>query len=113
MTIRNRIIITIAMIVVTIALALISADSAQYSNPITIENGKAMIATSNGTVVYSDVEYITGYAVSVKPSAILTSADSTPSALPNTSSAHGVYTCDNVSNGTHFTVTNDTPCAER
>ncbi len=98
---------TTILIALTILIAVIASESVQYSNPITIENGVTYVTTDQGDQVYSDVEYITGHVVSVKPVAINT-LDSTPVALPNTSAPNGAHTCDMGK----FTVTTDQNCAE-
>ena len=112
-TMRNRsiAIVTILIAILTIAIAIIASDNAQYSNPITIEHGKAMIATTNGVVAYSDVEYISGKIVSVKPSAIaVTPSANVPAELPHAGIAHGDYTCTMSNHGVTFTVTQTTEC---
>ncbi len=109
----NIILTSIVIAVVTILIAFVVADNAQYSNPIHVVNGVAHITTDRGDVVYSDVEYIAGNVLSVKPSAIL-SITVTPSALPSTSAPSGIYTCAMVdSHGNAFDVTSNTPCNDR
>jgi hypothetical protein len=98
-------IVTILIVVLTIAIALIVADQSQYSNPIHTIDGVTLITTDQGDQVYQSVEYIKGNVMSVKPSAIST-IETTPASLPNTSAPHGTHTCDM---GT-YQVTTDQSC---
>ena len=95
--------VLVVVIVVTLAIAWLTADYAQYSNPITTVNGVAMVTTDRGDQVYADVEYISGKLVSVKPIAI---AAVIPATLPYAGVAHGDYTC--VVSGVEVTQTS--PC---
>lgn len=98
----------IIMSIVVVLVAFIAAESAQYSNPVTVQsNGIATVETSNGTQVYNDVEYVTGTFHSFKAEAIMP-IDNNPITLPNTSAPHGTHTCNM---GT-FTVTTDQDCSE-
>lgn len=103
-------IITIAIIILTIAIALIAAENAQYTQPITVKNGVAMVDMGDHSVALDTVNEndqtipsmkITGY------NAPKTN-DSTPAELPNTSAPHGTHTCDMGS----FTVTTDQACED-
>jgi|SRR5215216_2444843 len=112
---RNRTIaiIAIALSIAVILIALIASESAQYTNPIHVENGVTMISTTQGDQVYSDVEYIHGESVSVKLVAITTIKTPLtviPAELPHASVAHGDYTCNLSNHGVNFTVTQTTPC---
>lgn len=105
---RTIALVAILIAVLTVAVALIFADNAQYSSPITIESGKAMIATTNGAQAYADVEYISGKIVTVKPSAIMPVM---PASLPNTSAPHGVNVCILTDhNGNSYDVSTDQTC---
>jgi len=109
---RSIVMFTLIVSLVVIACGLYAADQSQYSNPIHVVNGVAHVTTTNGDQVYSDVEYINGSLVSVKPAAINT-ATVTPITLPSTSTPFGSFTCSMSSHGVTFTVTNNTPCDQR
>lgn len=105
------IIVVIALMLIVPSVAFIVADQAQYTNPIRIENGKAIATTVNGDQEFESVEYLSNL-VYVKPIAIaFTSSATTPATLPNTSAPHGTYVCVMVDNfGNSFDVAQDSPC---
>lgn len=103
-------IITIAIIILTIAIALIAAENAQYTHPITVQNGIAMVDMGDHNVALDTVNEndqtipslrITGYNGS---SAII------PAELPHAGIAHGDYICSATNHGVNFTYTSTTEC---
>lgn len=107
------IIIIVALCIIVPSSALIAADSAQYHTNISVVNGVAYGETANGMVNLDKVHENSTPLVSVKAMPINVLPQNAPSTLPNTSSAHGDYTCTMHNHGVDFTVTNNTPCNER
>ena len=112
-------ILVIALFIIVPVSALFAADNAQYTHPITVVNGIAMVDMGDHNATLDSVnendqtipaQRISGYNGNGNGN---NGNDSTPITLPNTSAPHGTYTCTNVLRGVAFTVTNDTPCNER
>lgn len=105
---RSTIIIaTIAIIVLTIAIALIAAENAQYTQPITIKNGVAYAQTANGEMTLDSIHENDVQIVAQRISGY-NAPKNVPATLPNTSAPHGTHTCDF---GT-YQVTTDQACED-
>jgi hypothetical protein len=114
MRLSHKIIVAIAIAIVTILIALIAADNAQYTKPITVnDKGIAMVDMGDHSVALDTVNEndqtipslkITGYNAPKTNDSII------PAELPHASVAHGEFNCTLSNHGVNFTVTQTTPC---